>query len=320
MRKWVKICLPILLLTAGAVLCAVRWQAWFGMPKEPQWTGDSLTYTFPAFRQDSTPGSFDVLILGDVHNQLQREDYDSLAARVPEADLVAQVGDWMDRGQEYYHQLLLREWTASRLNGLPVIACPGNHEYSKGLNKSLSPVWYSTFYQPLDFSAIHPLTSVPGVTYYMDLPSVRLIMLDTNPLSRLIYLTRTLTWLRTAMYTAGDRYVVVMMHHPVYSVAKGRFNLLIYATFRYALGQADIVFAGHDHSYMRRTPFVVINTSGRPKKQYFRFTPDATDNVPVYGVLSVKQPADNTHPSPMTLRVYRLSDGQMIDSLYVSHD
>ena len=77
---------------------------------------------------------------------------------------------------------------------------------------------------------------------------MRCIVIDTNPLTRTVWLTRTLTWLREAMYGAGGRYTVVLMHHPVLSPAEGRFNPLEYATFRHALGDADLVLAGHDHS------------------------------------------------------------------------
>jgi hypothetical protein len=150
--------------------------------------------------------------------------------------------------------------------------------------------------------------------------NLRIISIDTNPLTRVVYLTRTLTWLSNAMYTAGDRYVVVIMHHPVFSAAKGRFNSLIYATFRYALGEADLVIAGHDHSYMRRTPFVVLNTAGKPKPQRERLIADKTDSIPVYGVLSVGNPQSSNHQPSMEFRIFSLQGGELLDSLYVHHD
>ena len=312
MRKWIRIILITLLLAGGAALCVIRWQAWFGMPAEQNWTGDTLSYTFPspldtAFHPLADDSTLTILVLGDIHNRLTRADYDTLAARVPQADLVAQVGDWMDRGQFYYYQLLLREWTHSDLYGLPVIATPGNHEYSKGLNKSLSSVWEEAFDHPANGPA-----GVPGVSYYIDLPSIRFITIDTNPLTRIQYLTRTLTWLRETMYTADGRYTVVMMHHPVLAAAKGRANVLIYSAFRHALGEADLVLAGHDHSYMRRAPFIVLNTSGRPKPQRFHYTPEVNDSVPVYGVLTTNR--------SLTFTIHRLADGAVIDSIYVNHD
>jgi hypothetical protein len=144
---------------------------------------------------------------------------------------------------------------------------------------------------------------------------MRVIVIDTNPLVRAVYVTRTLTWLRRVMKEAGDRYVVVMMHHPVLSVAKGRFNSLIYATFRHALSEVDLAVAGHDHSYMRRTPFVVLNASGKGKEQRYHFQPQVTDTAQTYSVLHVPYNGVN-----MTFKTYRRSDGQVIDSLYVCHD
>lgn len=314
MRKWIKIVIPSLLLAGGVILCVVRWQVWFGMPAEPEWTGERLSEVFLPNVHDTTPESLDFLVLGDIHNRLSRADYDTLAARVPQADGLVQIGDWLQRGQEYYYQLLLREWTNSALYGTPVIACPGNHEYTKGLDKHLSATWQKAF--------IHPHNGpegVPGASYHLDFPSLRIIAIDTNPLTRMVYLTRTLTWVRGLMNSAGDRYTVVIMHHPVFSAAKGRFNALIYATFRHALGNADLVIAGHDHSYMRKAPFVVLNTSGPLKPQRFHYTPEVTDTVPVYGVLSIAQDSTDQHAVPMIFRVYHLSDGQAIDSLYVEH-
>ena len=110
MRKGLKIVFFILLIAGGAVLCAVRWQAWFGTPEEPRWTGDRIAGRFSGPSGDSV---MTFLVLGDVHNRLTHEDYDSLAARVPEAQAVIQTGDWLDRGQTYYRQLLMREWTQS---------------------------------------------------------------------------------------------------------------------------------------------------------------------------------------------------------------
>ena len=307
MRKWIKFIILMILLAGGAVLCAIRWQAWFGMPPEPTWTGDTIDYTFPYPIEGTT-----ILILGDIHNHLMQADYDTLAARVPDIDAVAQAGDWLERGQEYYRQILLREWTNSALMGLPVIACPGNHEYSKGLHKTISPVWERTFDHPHNGPV-----DVPGVSYFVDLPQVRFIIIDTNPLVRLVDLTRTLTWLRQTMNTADDRFIVVLMHHPVLSVGKGRYNPLIYSAFRHALGDADLVIAGHDHSYMRRTPFVVLNAAGKPKPQQPVFEPEVTDTVPVYGVLTSQI---INQKSQMRFTVHRMNDGAQIDSLYVIHD
>jgi hypothetical protein len=288
------------------------------MPAEPRWTGDTFDYVFQQPTGDSVQT---ILVLGDIHNRLQREDYDTLAARVPHIDAVAQVGDWLDRGQNYYYQMLVREWTNSALDSTPVIVCPGNHEYSKGVERTLSPVWDHAFPHPDNGPK-----NVPGASYFLDLPTIRFIVMDTNPLVHVVYLTRTLTWLRETMNSAGDRFIVVMMHHPVVAPGKGRANPLIYGAFRYALGQTDLVLAGHDHSYMRYRHFVVLNTAGKHKPQHLRITPDVTDSVPVYGIIQCNGLTTQWSDSAVVLQrsglkftVHRLSDGTQIDSLYVTH-
>lgn len=323
MRKGLKIALWTILPLTVIIICAVRWQAWFSVPDEPKWTGDSLSGQFVTFACDSVPGfihtsdgwkdlkepqTLDILFLGDIHSGLHRADYDTLSARVPQAEVVAQVGDWLERGQEYYHQLLLREWNESGLSHLPIINCPGNHEYGKGLHKSLAVQWTEWFPQPLN----GPIDQL-GSTYYVDFPHLRFIVIDTTPLDHVVLLTRTLTWLRQAQYTAGDRYVIVMMHHPVIPAGKGRFCPMIYTTFRYALSSADLVLSGHDHSYIRRMPFVVANSAGKLKPQreadfYEKSSSDAT-----YIHLSVSD-------SVLTMRAFRMADGVLIDEVYVKHD
>ena len=72
---------------------------------------------------------------------------------------------------------------------------------------------------------------------------------------------RTLTWLNGVMAEANDKFIVVIMHHPVYSCGAGRFNTTIYTTLAHALRDADLVFAGHDHNYARRLPFVNTNAA-----------------------------------------------------------
>lgn len=108
------------------------------------------------------------------------------------------------------------------------------------------------------------------------------------------------------------------MHHPVRSAAKGRANPLIYAAFRYTLSKADLVLAGHDHSYVRQMPFVVLNTSGKPKEQK-TLSADCTSTEPVYGVLHF-EPAMKGRKADWSFRIYRLVDGAQIDGIYGQHD
>ena len=108
---------------------------------------------------------------------------------------------------------------------------------------------------------------------------------------------------------------MVMMHHPIIAAGKGRVNPHIYAAFRHVLREADLVIAGHDHSYMRAQHFVVLNAAGKYKPQRLRIKPDKTDSIPTYSVISVTDSLPE-----LRFITYRLSDGVAIDSLYVNHD
>lgn len=323
MRRKIKIAIFFILLTGSAIVCAVRWQAWFGIPEEPLWTGEEHTYQFHTFEADtvhgfthtedgwtntSTPQSLDILILGDIHNNLTTTDYNQIAKLHPEIDIIAQTGDWLERGQFYYYQSLLSEWVPSKLSKLPVINCPGNHEYTKGFLKSLPSDWYAWFPHPQNGTIDHK-----GSMYFIDFPQLRFIVIDTNPLNRLIYITRTHTWVQKAINSAGDKHIIAMTHHPIFSAAEGRFNPLIYASLRHSLGQTDLTISGHDHTYMRYMPFVVLNSAGKSKtpKQYRHINIECQAEDAVYSILSFPK---NKKP---ILRTYRISDGYIIDSCYV---
>ena len=261
----------LLLLTGGIVLCVVRWKAWFANPEEPLWEGDTIAYRFHTFGEETLdgfakyegahsvvwqdlhePDTLMFLLLGDVHNGIDSAHWAALAQRHPHLDFYAQLGDFIERGYFYYEQQLVSELEGTLFEQLPIVCTPGNHEYRKGVVKRLPDLWYSAFPQPQN----GPYRFL-GTTFYVDFPDLRLIAIDTNGLQRLSDYTIVNTWVRKALQEAGDRFTVVMMHHPVYSASSGRQNPFVNLTFRRVLQDADIVFAGHDHNYARRLPFIV---------------------------------------------------------------
>lgn len=321
-RKYWWIILILVLLTAGATICAIRWQAWFGMPEEPEWTGDTISYRFYCFGDDSVPGftltdsgwqdirypdTLDILLLGDVHSQLTKEDYDTLSCRLPNIDFYAQLGDWLERGYPYYEQQLYHALEGTRLADLPVATCPGNHEYGKGLHASLSPVWAGMFRHPQN----GPL-EMTGTTYYIDFPGLRFIVIDTQRLRLIRHFTRLNAWLTQVLQDAGDRYTVVMMHHPVYSNTKGRVNAGVYLSCLTPLKKADLVFSGHDHQYARQLPFVATtacSTYHEPKFDHYHERQGTSDRY--YERIMLYN--DTLH-----LSTYQLSTGALYDECIIT--
>ena len=315
--------LVILLVLGGAVLCALRWQAWFGMPEEPLWQGSKTAYTFHCFGDDSLPGfvqdeqgywqdtllpdTLEILLLGDVHSLLTHADYDTLASRVPHADCYAQLGDWLERGYEYYAQQLAFALKGTRLDSIPVISCPGNHEYHKGLRRPLSPLWDEMFCHPKNGFA-----GFENTTYYVDFKGLRFIAIDTEGLRWLHDYTRLNTWLTGVIRQASDRFVVVIMHHPVYSASRGRFNPGVYLSCVAPLREADLVIAGHDHQYARQLPFVEMTSTTTEHTPRFRHYHERQ------GVTSVYYQQLSLWGDTLRMRTYRLADGELYDECFLT--
>lgn len=160
--------------------------------------------------------------------------------------MFAYCGDVIDRPTDYAWQT----WFTS-LRGLqtliPQVAAVGNHEYLKGINSDCDPRWPYIFSYP-DNNA----ERFSGTTGYIDYPTLRLVVLNTQELFWLSDYTIAQTWLNKVLSEAEKKFTVVLMHHSVFSAAMKRSNPLIYATFRHTLKKADLVIAGHDHLYTRR--------------------------------------------------------------------
>lgn len=271
--KWVKSILITIILVGGVVFCAVRWNAWFANPAEPEFVGDTLTCHFHTFGEDSIPGfvptangwqdivcpdTLQFVLLGDVHNAIDSIQWVKLAERHPQIDFYAQLGDFMERCYFFYAQQLYHQLNGTHFNQLPVVACPGNHEYTKGIVRTLPDEWHQMFVNPLN----GPQRFL-GSTYYVDFPTLRLVVIDTNGLQSLSDFTIVHTWTMQALKSAGDRFRIVMMHHPVYSTAQGRQNVRVNLTFRSLATEADLIFSGHDHNYARQLPFVSTNSTNK---------------------------------------------------------
>ena len=89
---------------------------------------------------------------------------------------------------------------------------------------------------------------------------------------------------------------------------------MIYLTFREPLRHADLVFAGHDHNYCRRLPFV--NTNAATK--YYRPKHNTHDECScsghrLYEVLNIVG-------DTLTLQTYLLEEGTLYDHVEIIRD
>ena len=326
MRRWIGWIIGLCLLAGGATVCAIRWEAWFGNPPEPEWTGEKITHQFMTMNNDSVlralqRDTLSFLLLGDIHNSLTNDQMATLSQRHSDIQFWAQMGDWMERPYMYYEQMMYKSLLGTHLDSLPIIAIPGNHEYLKGIVKTLPNHWKTIFPNPQNGPA-----RFLGTTYYVDFPHLRLIALDTDGLHRMSDYTQVAFWLKQSLTNAKDKHTVVIMHHPVFSTAQGRQNPLIWLSFYGILREADVVFSGHDHNYARRTveykerfwvkqqPTLFIGTNASKKRYAVKEKVNyecSFSGEPVYEYVVVTK-------DTLSIHTYNLHSGELIDEVKVS--
>ena len=132
--------------------------------------------------------------------------------------------------------------------------CPYRGNYGRGATKNrFFPAlgnhdWYTAGAEPyLDYFEL------PGNERYYDFVwnSVHLFMLDTDPSEPdgVTSDSRQAAWLERGLATSTARWKIVVMHHPPYSSALH--GSTSYTQWPYKQWGADLVFAGHDHTYER---------------------------------------------------------------------
>ena len=325
MRRWIGWIIILCILAGGATTCAIRWEAWFGNPPEPEYNEPIIAHHFITFDNDSVSNALQrdtlsFILLGDIHNSLTNSDMSLLSERHPDIQFWAQMGDWMERPYMYYEQLMYQSLLGTRLDSLPIVAIPGNHEYLKGVVKNLPEHW-KTIFPNLQNGPVRFL----GTTYYVDFPHLRLIAIDTDGLHRVSDYTQVAFWLKNNLRNAGKKFTVVMMHHPVYSFAQGRSNPLMWLAFHSAMREADVVFSGHDHNYARHTehykarfwkkeePTIFIGTNASIKKYPVK------ENKKYEASLSGEPVYEHIFVTPNTLHIstYTIHSGERIDNVEI---
>lgn len=201
---------------------------------------------------DTSAVSF--LVFGDI------QDSEGVAARLlyseatriaPEASYFAYAGDIVARPADACWNVWFDAMDTAfsgTTHLIPHMAIPGDDEYMRGIHRTIDSRWQHIFINPHNGPS-----RFKGNTYFVDFPQLRMVMIDTNVLQLFSDYTILMTWTERVLREAAEmgKWTVVVMHHPVYSAGMQRDNPLIYLSMKRALLTADVVFAGHDHSYQR---------------------------------------------------------------------
>ena len=146
------------------------------------------------------------------------------------------------------------------LSAMPVMAISGNHEttYKQGSNETFNRFNYKIPTQQTDL----------GFYYSFSYGNVKFIMVNTNRLSNNCLTSDQYSWLEYELKNKTEKWTIVSMHNPMYSVGKWGSDTTKNATTRALAGQltglfarygVDMVLQGHDHMVSRTHP---INEKG----------------------------------------------------------
>ncbi|QDS96935.1 purple acid phosphatase family protein [Adhaeretor mobilis] len=158
----------------------------------------------------------------------------------PRAAFMLHAGDLVNRANQ---DADWGEWFGAGgwLNGMiPVIACPGNHEYQNGLSRHWRPQF------------AFPKNGPPGLeetAYWIDYQGARIISLNSNE-----KIEQQKSWLEAVLKDPQrPKWTFVTFHHPIFSAAKDRDNPTLRDAWREILehNHVDLVLQGHDHAYAR---------------------------------------------------------------------
>lgn len=203
-----------------------------------------------SFSMPGRSGSRRFLYFGDVQDTIggeSRQWLSKLYERYHDADFWACAGDLVEAPVDKYWNYFFSTAHDVAAN-VPLVVATGNHDYIKSLYPTIDPRWTHTFSYPPNGAP-----TARGKSYFFDTPTMRFIVIDTNGISDVLTATGTHTWLERTLADAGSRWKVVMMHHPIHSVRRGRNNVVIRNIVRPLLERygAHLVLQGHEHGYMR---------------------------------------------------------------------
>ena len=215
--------------------------------------GDGVNWSewshFDTASDQSDPFSF--VYFGDAQNELKshwsrvvREAFRD----APRAAFFLHAGDLVNRAESD------GEWGEWFYAGgfinrtIPVIATPGNHEYSSVDESGESVRRLSHHWRPQFSFPQNGPSELTESTFWLDFQGVRIVSLNSNERQ-----AAQVEWLDQTLANAPRKWTILTFHHPIYSSKSGRDNPELRELWQplFDKHKVDLVLQGHDHTYAR---------------------------------------------------------------------
>ena len=197
----------------------------------------------------SADDDFRFVFIGDIQDTIgsvTSQQFSAVNRIAKDAAFWILGGDIIERPHDAYWNEYFTTMDSIALTK-PIIACPGNHEYIKGLASTLDERFVH------HFSYLNDSRTAGHAVFETRYGQVALITLDSNRDSWT--LPSQSRWLEKALQNASDaRWKIVVLHHPVFSIRGNGRHFFIRRLFtplfeRYGV---DLVLQGHEHCYARK--------------------------------------------------------------------
>lgn len=199
--------------------------------------------------QSDSTDHFSFIFIGDVQDTLRgktRDFMENVRNRFPQTDFYMFAGDFAERPMNCYWEEAYQS-IDSIAPSKPLLVSPGNHEYVKGIVRTLEQRFNYAFSYLLESEYKN------NNVFAIDYKDATIITLDSNRDPWFLFSQRE--WLERALKNSDKKWKIVMLHHPVYSIKGKTNNLPVRWMFDSLFREygVDLVLQGHEHNYARMT-------------------------------------------------------------------
>jgi len=202
---------------------------------------------------------FKFLIFGDsqsINYETWRTTLHQAYQANPEAAFFTNVGDLVDVGQDYAQWDAWFNAAQGVIDTIPAMPLTGNHEnYTPEGRFSLPVLFTAQLKLPLNGPE-----SLKRQVYSFDYGDIHFVMLDSQAGEQAQFVPEMLemqkSWLEQDLAATDKKWKIVFLHRPPYHNKAGGTNTNIKRAFVPILDKyhVDVVFAGHEHDYVRTYP------------------------------------------------------------------
>ena len=191
---------------------------------------------------------FSFIYIGDIQDSIggtAGKGFRSISRKEKDAAFWILGGDVIERPQDRYWNEYFGSMD-SITQTTPIIACPGNHEYHKGIFSKLEGRFIYNFSYFIDSR------KDGNAVFETRYGNVAIITLDSNRDTWTLLSQRNR--LKQALQKAKDaQWKIVVLHHPIYSVRGKLRHFFIRRLFDPLIREygVDMVLQGHEHCYAR---------------------------------------------------------------------